>query len=406
MNSILRLSIATFVFASGPLFAAKPNIIVILADDLGYSDIGCYGGEIETPNLDQLAAEGLRFRQFYNTSKCHTSRTALLSGQHPYEVARPGTKGNGDQYIHFGISMGQQAKQAGYFSIAVGKWDIGPTPIKAGFDRYFGFLSGVTDYYNGQKMGKKGEGSGFSGPCDYYLNEKKLESLPKDFYATDGITDHALGFMKEAAVKPFFLYLSFNATHYPLQAPEADIAKYRGRYLKGWEAIRQARIEKMKAIGLFPATAQASSSDGYKLDEWNKLTDAKKAMEDELMATYAAMVDRMDRNIGRVIAQLKSSGQYDNTLIVFARTMGPAHKKCLKNGRSRKRKSRHPVRSHSASMAPAGPTFRTRRIDSTKPLHSKVASPDPVSSIGRLESPQNPAAFPIKRCISWTACRP
>jgi arylsulfatase A-like enzyme len=316
--------ISTFIslvcgsLAAGATVPAKPNIIVILADDLGYSDIGCYGGEIETPNLDKLAAGGLRFRQFYNSSKCHTSRVSLMTGQYPYQVAKPGTKGSGDRNIHFGISMGQQAKQAGYFSAAVGKWDVNPNPTKVGFDRYFGFLSGVTNFFNGKKFGE----SGFTGPCDYYLDDKRLDSMPKDFYSTDGITDHALDFMKEAGAKPFFLYMAYNAPHYPLQAPEADIAKYRGRYKQGWEVVRQARVKKMRAIGLLSATAEASSSEGYKLDEWDRLSDAEKDMQDSLMATYAAMVDRMDRNIGRVVEWLKINGKLDNTLILFCSDNG------------------------------------------------------------------------------------
>jgi arylsulfatase A-like enzyme len=321
----IRITLAAFCLAGGPLVAAqpaKPNIIVIIADDLGYSDVGCYGGEIETPNLDKLAAGGLRFRQFYNTSKCHTSRVSVMTGQYPYQVAKPGTKGNGDRNIHFGISLGQQAKQAGYFSAAVGKWDINPNPKKVGFDRYFGFLSGVTNYYNGRKLDGKSEEGGFSGACDYYLDDKRLESMPKDFYATDGITDHALDFIKEAGAKPFFLYLAYNAPHYPLQASEADIAKYRGRYKKGWEAVRQARIGKMHDIGLLPAAAKACSSEGYKLDEWERLTPEQKDMQDYLMATYAAMVDRMDRNIGRVVEWLKSSGKFENTLILFCSDNG------------------------------------------------------------------------------------
>jgi arylsulfatase A-like enzyme len=314
------IALATLAASLMAAEAPRPNMIVIMADDLGYSDIGCYGSEIVTPHLDRLAAEGLRFRQFYNTSKCHTSRVSLMTGEHPFQVAKPGTKGFGDRNIHFGVSMGRQAGLAGYFSAAVGKWDVNPDPIKAGFDRYFGFLSGVANYWNGASLAKGG--GGFTGPCDYCLDDAPLDRLPEDFYATDAFTDHALQFMGEAGEKPFFLYLAYSAPHYPLQAPEADVRKYRGRYLKGWKAVRQARIDKMRQIGLLPAGAEPCSSEGYRLDEWDALTADQKDWQDLLMATHAAMVDRMDQNIGRLIGWLKAAGKYDNTLILFCSDNG------------------------------------------------------------------------------------
>lgn len=324
MNRIVTLGLATSLALSA--FAAeKPNMIVILADDLGYSDIGCYGGEIETPNLDRLAESGVRFRNFYNTSKCHTSRTALISGQHPFQTAPKGTTMFGDSQIYYGITMGQQAKLAGYSTAAVGKWGINRprNPVEGGFDRFFGFLGGASNFWNGREYSGSmnwGKPPVFA----YYLDSQKLDTVPEGFYATNAITDHALEFIDEAREqrKPFFLYVAYNAPHYPLQAPQADVDKYRDRYRAGWEAVRNQRIEKMRRLGILAPGVEPHGSEGYGLDQWDSLSEEEKDWQDYLMAVYAGMVDNMDQNIGRLVQDLESHGQLDNTLIAFVSDNG------------------------------------------------------------------------------------
>ena len=201
----------------------QPNVILIMVDDMGYSDIGCYGGEINTPNLDALAKNGIRFRQFYNTGKCHSSRVTLLSGLHSYQAGNVGPEGTVKLHNHDvarGVSIAQVLREAGYFTAVSGKWHITPEPNEFGFDRFFGFLPGyIQDYYDSNKLQLDGES---------YTGEPG--------YITDLITDYGIEFIEEAQEKkkPFFLYLPYNAPHYPLQAPQEDIDKYRGNYNEGW----------------------------------------------------------------------------------------------------------------------------------------------------------------------------
>ena len=277
--------------------AKRPNIVLILADDLGYSDLGCYGGEIQTPNLDRLAAEGLRFSQFYNTAKCAPTRTSLLSGLFWQDAG---------QGIQRGITMAQALRAAGYTTLAAGKWHLKGNPVQRGFDRYFGHLSGSTDYFKGNNT--------------WRLDEEPFTGFNEDFYSTDAKTDYAIRFVEQAHQqapnKPFFLYLAYNAPHYPLQAWPGDVAKYRGKFLKGWDQLRQERYNRLVAMGLIKKQWSLSPRPEY-IPPWESLNEQKREFEDKRMSAYAAMVDRMDQNIGRLMAKLKELGADQNTLVMF-----------------------------------------------------------------------------------------
>ena len=278
---------------------SPPNVILILADDLGYSDLGCYGGEIRTPNLDRLAEGGLRFGQFYNTAKCHSTRASLLSGLY-YQDAGPG--------IERGITLGQAMRAAGYATLAVGKWHLrgDVNPIHRGFDRYFGHLAGATDY--------------FRGTASFRLDDQPFEVPRKDFYTTDAFADYAIRFIEEARAenpeRPFFLYLAFNAPHSPLQAWPEDIDRYRGTYLDGWDRIRQRRYQRQIEIGLVQEEWSLSARPDA-VPAWDELTRKEQRLEDERMAVYAAMVDRIDQQVGRLMANLRQWQIEDNTLVMF-----------------------------------------------------------------------------------------
>ena len=277
----------------------RPNVILILADDLGYSDLGCYGGEIETPNLDRLADGGLRFGQFYNTAKCGPTRVSLLSGLY-YQTGGPG--------IERGITIGQAMRAAGYTTLAVGKWHVrgNVNPIHRGFDRYFGHLSGATDYFRGNDT--------------FRLDDEPFDVPPTDFYTTDAFVDRAIQFVEEARAenpeRPFFLYLAFNAPHSPLQAQPEDIDRYRGSYLEGWDRIRQRRYRRQTEIGLIQSEWSLSARSD-EVPAWDELTREEQRLEDVRMAVYAGMVDRIDQQVGRLMAKLRQWQVEDNTLVMF-----------------------------------------------------------------------------------------
>jgi arylsulfatase len=277
---------------------ARPNVILILADDLGWSDLGCYGGEIRTPNLDRLAASAIRFTQFYNSAKCEPTRASLMSGQYWQDV------GLG---IKTGITMGQAMRAAGYATFAVGKWHMDGNPVERGFDRYFGHLSGASDY--------------FKGNASHRLDDKPFE-VPKDgtFYTTDANADFAIQFITESRKahpeKPFFVYLAFNAPHGPIQAWPEDIAKYRGQYRTGWDKIREQRYQRMVEQGIFKK-AWALSPRPDSVPAWDTLSEEEQEFEDLRMSIFAAMVDRMDQAIGRVLSTVKNLGEEQNTLVMF-----------------------------------------------------------------------------------------
>lgn len=276
----------------------KPNIVFIIADDLGYSELGCYGGEVRTPNLDQLAAEGIRFSNFHNAAKCEPTRATLMSGHR--NTPEVGFMAERAQSF-----LPAVMKANGYRTLMTGKWHVSRHPMERGFERFFGHEEGGCNYWTGS-------------------GRIQLDSTPytpgEDFYSTNAFTDFAIQFLDEAIEKdanqPFFLYLAYTAPHASLQAPVEDIAKYRGKYLTGWNYIKQKRFNKVVEMGLVPPDTKLTPWP-ENLPDWNELSDAQKDMEDYRMATYAAMIDRMDQNIGRVFEWLKSNGKWDNTIIIF-----------------------------------------------------------------------------------------
>lgn len=285
--------------------AERPNILLIMADDLGFSDLGCYGSEIETPNLDRLANSGLRFTQFYNTAKCHSSRVSLLTGLYCDQA--------GSETLSRGATIAEVLSSAGYFTAMSGKWHLSKQPTDFGFDRYWGHLSGAVNF--------------FTGDDSFRLNGEKWdvpETLNgKPFYTTHAMTDFALQFLDEAtqSEKPFFLYVAYNAPHYPLHAPEKDVLKYNDQYNQGWDALRKQRHQRQLDSGLLPAKWKLSPRPEH-VPAWDDIEASEKPWEADRMEVFAAMVDVLDQNIGRLIQSLKDKGVYDNTLIMFCSDNG------------------------------------------------------------------------------------
>ncbi len=300
----------------------QPNIILILADDMGWSDLGCYGSEINTPVLDSLAYSGLRFTQFYNTSKCFPSRAALLTGLYAQQVGADQSWKTNWQHC---TTIAAQLKKAGYLTYMSGKHhgiDV-PTDSLLGFDQYYGLLSGAHNQFNPGKQ-RPGE----SKPAQkrirpFYINGKRYEPYTPDstYYSTDRFTDWGIKYINRASKKekPFFLYLSYTAPHDPLMAWPEDIAKYRGKYRVGYEAIRNQRFSKQKELGVIPEDFKLSDPTHV---PWNSITEDQKDTEDLKMAIYAAMIDRMDYNIGRVMNTLRSNDELDNTIVLFVSDNG------------------------------------------------------------------------------------
>ena len=292
----------------------RPNFVLIMVDDMGYSDIGCYGGEVKTPNLDQLAKNGLRFTQFYNTAKCHTTRAELLTGNYAYSI--------GDNKMEYGATFGEVLGPIGYRTLISGKWHQVPLPTTRGFDRYYGLADGCSNFFNPGIKARPGEG--LPGRKRTSLRRWAIEdkvimgytSPDKKFYHTDAFTNYAIDRLDEYKdeEKPFVLYLPYTAPHYPLHAWPEDIAKYRGKYKIGWDKIREQRFKRMNEMGIIgpkhKLTPRASKA-------WDDLTEEQKDAEDLKMAVYAAMIDRVDQNLGRLFAKVKELGEWENTLIMF-----------------------------------------------------------------------------------------
>lgn len=278
-----------------------PNILFLMVDDLGYADLGCYGSEIRTPHLDQLAENGLRLSQFYNTAKCHSSRVSLLTGQ--YCLAA------GDVSLSHAVTSAEVLREAGYFTAMTGKWHLRQQPTDFGFERYFGHLSGACNYFRGDQT--------------FRLNGEPWQVPPTGFYTTTANVDWGLTFLNEArrTDKPWFLYIAFNAPHAPLHALPEDYARYAGRYEVGWDVIRDARIARQKQTGLLPPDLPPSPRPEH-VPAWSQLTAARRAFESRRMQTLAAMIDRVDQEIGRLVQDLKAQGELDNTLIWFVSDNG------------------------------------------------------------------------------------
>ncbi|MGJ8697384.1 MAG: arylsulfatase [Verrucomicrobiaceae bacterium] len=293
--------LGVLVVAQSLVAGERPNVVVMMVDDLGFSDIGCYGGEIETPNLDALAAGGMRFSQFYNTAKCHSSRVSLLTGQ--YCIAA------GDEALTHGVTSAEVLKEAGYFTAMTGKWHLKKEPTDFGFERYFGHLSGATNF--------------FLGDGTFRLNGEKWEVPKEGFYTTVAAVDYALEFLEEAreTKKPWYLYVAFNAPHEPLHALPEDYAKYKGRYTEGWDVVREARIAKQKKLGILDEGLTPSPRPEH-VAAWAGMEPWKRDYEANRMVTLAAMIDRVDQEVGRLVADLKKNGEFENTLILFVSDNG------------------------------------------------------------------------------------
>ncbi|MDP4284948.1 MAG: arylsulfatase [Bacteroidota bacterium] len=329
----------------------RPNIVLILADDLGYSDIGCYGGEIHTPNLDYLASNGLRFTRFYNTSRCCPTRASLLTGLYNQQAgigemttdrSEPGYRGYLTENT---VTLAEVLKSAGYHTAMSGKWHVSNTieqptkedqlkwlnhqayhpffspveqyPINRGFEKYYGNIFGVVDYFD---------------PFSLVNGSTPVESVPKNYYHTDAINDTAVSYIKQFSKedKPFFLYVAETAPHWPLMALPEDIKKYKDTYKVGWEAIREARYNRMIEKGIIdPKDAPLSPRIEQELS-WKNNPD--KEWDARAMAVHAAMVDRMDQGIGRIINALKQTGKLDNTVILFLSDNGASPENCMQYG--------------------------------------------------------------------------
>lgn len=317
---LLLFLLSGFIFLHSS-FAAKPNIVVILVDDMGFSDLGCYGSEIPTPNLDALAKNGLRFTQFYNTGRCCPTRASLLTGLYSHQAGVghmtddkgvPGYRGRLNDSC---VTIAEVLRPAGYFTAMTGKWHVGQNlgvvPWERGFDRSLNAAAGGFYFAGGDKAKAK-----------LFLNGEAIANddprLPKDWYSTDLWTTFGLKFIDEAlaAKKPFYLHLCHNAPHFPLQAPADAIAKFRGQYKEGWGALRDARIRRQREMGIIDAAWEKSPRpETIKL--WKDHTPEEQDRFDHLMAVYAATVHRMDKTIGDLVSGLKERGVLENTLILF-----------------------------------------------------------------------------------------
>lgn len=311
--------------------AGQPNLLVLLADDLGFSDLGCYGGEIATPNLDGLAKNGLRFTQFYNTARCWPTRAAVLTGYYAQQVRRdavPGLKGrSGAQGVrpNWAVLLPVMLRPLGYRSYHSGKWHIDGKPLEHGFDRSYSLEDHDRHF----------------APRRHSADDKALPPVPAgaSYYTSTAIADHAIKCLQEHgerhAKQPFFGFVAFTAPHFPLHAPAEDIARYRTKYLAGWDTLRQQRWQRLQRLKIggtvlapierevgppyaFPnALKQLGPNELNRPLEWQALTDRQRAFQADKMAVHAAMVDRMDREIGRILARVKAMGALDDTLVVF-----------------------------------------------------------------------------------------
>jgi arylsulfatase A-like enzyme len=298
---------------------SRPNIVLIMADDLGFSDIGPYGSEIATPNLDALARRGVRFTQFYNCARCVPTRASLLTGLYPHKAGvgymEPGNRYNDaiqarrslpeyQGYLNRScITIAEALRTGGYQTFMTGKWHVGAAegqrPWERGFQRFYGILGGASNHFR---------------PGKALWSDGKPAEAPPNFYSTDAFSDRAADFIQDASPdRPLFLYTAYTAPHWPIQAPDSEIAKYRGKYRTGWDELRQRRFARQKSLGLFGPGTRLSDRHAESYPWQNADHDEM----DLRMAVYAAMIDRMDQGIGRIVDALRRTGRENNTLILF-----------------------------------------------------------------------------------------
>lgn len=347
------------VAAAKPRAGSKrPNIIVIMADDVGYSDLGAFGGEIDTPHLDALATRSVRFANFYNMSRCCPSRASLLTGRYPHRVGMPG---NGTSLSRAVPTIAEELRDAGYATSMVGKWHLTaatPMPDKAehlkwlnhqahhdrdfgdratyprarGFDRFYGIIWGVADYFD---------------PFSLVDGDAPVREVPKDFYLTEALSDRAVTEVRRMAAgrDPFMMYLAYTAAHWPLMAPEPMIEKYLPRYRAGWNQVRRDRYARQVKRGLVDPAVDRLEPVETRYENnasisWERLTPAQREQQARKMATHAAMVETMDQGVGRLIAELKRSGAYDNTVIIFTVDNGASPEVMVEPGYDRPSETR------------------------------------------------------------------
>ncbi|MHB1556465.1 MAG: arylsulfatase [Isosphaeraceae bacterium] len=346
----------------GPDSARRPNFVVIVLDDLGYGDLGCYGGEIRTPNIDRLAAGGLRFTRFYNAARCCPTRASLLTGLYPHQV---GLARNGQDLTRDGATIAELLRARGYQTAMAGKWHLSQTrpldgrdagtrhlawlnhqaerdhpfarldtyPVNRGFERHYGPIWGVVDYFD---------------PFSLVDGTRPVEQVPRDFYLTDAITEKSVGYIREMARedRPFFLYVAHCAPHWPLHARPEDIARYRETYRRGWHALRESRYRRQVEMGLIdPATHPLPELMGRGPD-WDALDDEARKHQSALMAVHAAMVDRVDQGVGSIVRALEETKRLENTVIVVLADNGASPERYLDPGFDRASQTRdgRPIR--------------------------------------------------------------
>jgi arylsulfatase len=301
-----------------------------MADDMGYSDIGCYGGEIQTPNLDNLAKGGLRFTQFYNTARCCPTRASLMTGLYAHQTgmgwmtaANLGYDGYRGDLNNKCVTIAEVLKRAGYRTYMAGKWHLtydkywdGPKhswPRQRGFDRFYGTISGSGSYFNPKALTR---------------DNTRIKAPAEGYYYTDAISDNAARFITEhnqtRGDEPYFLYVAYTAPHWPLHAKREDIAKYEGKYMKGWDVLRAERHKRMIKMGIVDDAWPLSPQERI-LKPWSQVAQARKEEMDLRMAIYAAQIDSMDQGIGRIVSAVKKTGKFDNTLILFLSDNGGCH---------------------------------------------------------------------------------
>ena len=374
----------------------RPNIVLILADDMGYSDIGCYGSEIRTPSLDGLAERGLRFTQMYNSARCCPSRASLLTGLSPHQagvghmvadLGLPAYQG----YLNLsGVTIAEALRESGYTTLMSGKWHVGggydlhdpdswapgdpthPIPTQRGFDRFYGIVAGAASYFY---------------PLTLMRDDRFIPLSPEDFYLTDAISDNAVGMIGDAssAGNPFFLHISYTSPHWPLHALEEDIARYETAYRDGWDALRTGRHEQMKMLGIVdpaweisPRDRDAPAWDHVRHSDWEALR----------MATYAAQIDRMDQGIGRVLAKLRDEGIEQNTLVMFLSDNGGCAEFMAEDSDS-------PRPAQYITPTPDGRAIRVG--------NSPEISPGPADTFTSYDLPwANASNTPFRRYKRWT----